>query len=209
MRDVRAGSEGRASQHWPASGSSRPVQRCVKPLLPVCVINGRGGGSGQSRSACRQRRSACYNPASGTRGCNSAGRVLASQASCRGFESHHPLRKKPMESTFLTFAGAVPSLKVLKTSHERHINPPLPWVPSPPAPLSRHNRTAFPRLPTVSRIPGSLSTLVSSSVFALVKQRYPSQSVYALAAIRADASRCALFSCTGSARASGRVLIMS
>ena len=28
-------------------------------------------------------------------GCNSVGRVFASQAKCRGFESHHPLHKNP------------------------------------------------------------------------------------------------------------------
>ncbi len=33
----------------------------------------------------------CYTPSTMLRGCNSVGRVSASQAECRGFESHHPL----------------------------------------------------------------------------------------------------------------------
>src|SRR4051812_45330654 len=34
-------------------------------------------------------------PNAGRCGCNSVGRVSASQAECRGFESHHPLHTKP------------------------------------------------------------------------------------------------------------------
>lgn len=34
-----------------------------------------------------------YSRRERSRGCNSAGRVSASQAECRGFESHHPLRE--------------------------------------------------------------------------------------------------------------------
>ncbi len=49
----------------------------------------------------------CYTPATTLRGCNSVGRVSASQAECRGFESHHPLLEASVRGFPAKNRGAV------------------------------------------------------------------------------------------------------
>jgi hypothetical protein len=82
------------------------------------------------------------------RGCNSAGRVLASQARCRGFESHHPLLRPVCKAgRLLVTARALPNrlsappLGFPKPSERR-----LAFGGSPGLRLRRRRRTTLGRV---------------------------------------------------------------